>query len=79
MDTHMSTVAQLRHQIEAEYIAAQRGLEGLAAVARHEYITKRMENMDCYHRQLVRLVGEERAIQMVAQVFGTPAEDKDAR
>ncbi|MDQ2715451.1 MAG: hypothetical protein M3Z08_11140 [Chloroflexota bacterium] len=77
MDTHMSTVAQLRHQIEAEYIAAQRGLEGLAAVARHEYITKRMENMDCYHRQLVRLVGEEQAIQMVAQVFGTPAEDKD--
>ncbi|MBA2682761.1 MAG: hypothetical protein H0U76_30760 [Ktedonobacteraceae bacterium] len=79
MDTGISTVAQLRKQIEAEYIAAQRGLEGLAAVARHEYITKRMENMDCYHRQLVGLVGEERAIQMVAQVFGTPGEGSDGR
>ncbi|MBA2677665.1 MAG: hypothetical protein H0U76_04615 [Ktedonobacteraceae bacterium] len=72
MDTGTSTVAQLRSQIEAEYIAAQRGLEGLAATARHQYITARMENMDRYHRQLVGLVGEERAIQMVAQVFGMP-------
>ncbi len=72
MDTGISTVAQLRNQIEAEYIAAQRGLEGLAMVARHQFITARMENMDRYHRQLVGLVGEERAIQMVAQVFGTP-------
>ncbi|MDQ2906292.1 MAG: hypothetical protein ABI456_21825 [Ktedonobacteraceae bacterium] len=72
MDTPISDVAQLRNQIEAEYIAARRGLEGLAAVARHEYISARMENMDRYHRQLVGLVGEERAIQIVAQVFGTP-------
>ncbi|MBA2287887.1 MAG: hypothetical protein H0W02_20630 [Ktedonobacteraceae bacterium] len=79
MDTHMSTVAQIRNQIEAEYLAAQRGLEGLAAVARHQYITSRMENMDRYHRQLIGLVGEERAIQMVAQVFGLPEEDSDGR
>ncbi|MBA2286318.1 MAG: hypothetical protein H0W02_12615 [Ktedonobacteraceae bacterium] len=72
MDTSISDVAQLRNQIEAEYSAAQRGLEGLAAVARHQYISARMENMDRYHRQLVGLVGEERAIQIVAQVFGTP-------
>ncbi|MDQ2715853.1 MAG: hypothetical protein M3Z08_13165 [Chloroflexota bacterium] len=79
MDAGISIVAQLRKQIEAEYSAAQRGLEGLAAVARHEYITKRMENMDCYHRQLVGLVGEDRAIQMVAQVFGMPEEDSNGR
>ncbi|MBA2284265.1 MAG: hypothetical protein H0W02_02155 [Ktedonobacteraceae bacterium] len=72
MDTNMSDVTRLRNQIEAEYIAAQRGLEGLAAVARHQYVSARMENMDRYHRQLVGLVGEERAIQIVAQVFGTP-------
>ncbi|MDQ2906110.1 MAG: hypothetical protein ABI456_13630 [Ktedonobacteraceae bacterium] len=71
MDTHVSEVAQIRKQIEAEYIAAQRGLEGLATVARHEYITARMENMDRCHQQLVRLLGEEQAIQIVAQVFGT--------
>ncbi|MDQ2904418.1 MAG: hypothetical protein M3Y81_12790 [Chloroflexota bacterium] len=79
MDTGISTVAQLRKQIEAEYVAAQRGLEGLAAVARHEFITAKMENMDCYHRQLVGLVGEEQAIQMVAQVFGMPEEGSDGR
>ena len=61
MDTNMSEVTRLRKQIEAEYIAAQRGLEGLAEVARHQYITTRMENMDRYHRQLVGLVGEEQA------------------
>ncbi|MDQ2902327.1 MAG: hypothetical protein M3Y81_02080 [Chloroflexota bacterium] len=72
MDTSISTVAQLRKQIEAEYSAAQRGLEGLAVTARHQFITARMENMDRYHRQLIELVGEEQAIQMVAQVFGTP-------
>ncbi|MEO6888766.1 MAG: hypothetical protein ABI456_06200 [Ktedonobacteraceae bacterium] len=72
MDTGMSEVAQLRKQIEAEYIAAQRGLEGLAVTARHQFITARMENMDRYHRQLIELVGEEQAIQMVARVFGTP-------
>ncbi len=72
MNTHISDVARIRKQIEAEYIAAQRGLEGLAAVARHEYITTRMENMDRYHQQLVGLVGEERAIQITAQVFGMP-------
>ncbi len=79
MDTSISTVAQLRSQIEAEYSAAQRGLEGLAAVARHQYITAKMENMDRYHRQLVGLVGEEQAIQMVAQVFGMPEENSDGR
>ncbi|MBA2284139.1 MAG: hypothetical protein H0W02_01510 [Ktedonobacteraceae bacterium] len=72
MNTHVSEVVHLRNQIEAEYIAAQRGLEGLAAVARHQYVTARMENMDRCHQQLVRLVGEEQAIQIVAQVFGTP-------
>ncbi|MDQ2714892.1 MAG: hypothetical protein M3Z08_08300 [Chloroflexota bacterium] len=50
MDTGISTVAQIRKQIEAEYIAAQRGLEGLATVARHQFITARMENMNRYHR-----------------------------
>ncbi len=79
MDTSISTVAQLRKQIEAEYSAAQRGLEGLAAVARHQYITARMENMDRCHRQLVGLVGEEQALQMVAQVFGMPEEDSHGR
>ncbi len=79
MDTSSSTVAQLRKQIEAEYIAAQRGLEGLAMAARHQFITAKMENMDRYHQQLVGLVGEERAIQMVAQVFGTPEESSGGR
>ena len=37
-----SEVAQILQQIEAEYIAAQRGLTGLAEGATHEAITARM-------------------------------------
>jgi hypothetical protein len=70
MADHESEVARLRSQIEAEYVAAQRGLQGFAVVARHKFITTCMDNMGRYHRQLVEIVGEEEATDIVAQVFG---------
>jgi hypothetical protein len=44
-----SEVAQILQQIEAEYIAAQRGLTGLAEGATHEAISARMENLGKLH------------------------------
>ena len=39
----MSEVARLLQQIEMEYEAAKRGLEGYAIVSRHEFITARYD------------------------------------
>lgn len=54
-----SEIAQLMQKIEAEYQAAQSGLNGLAITAQHAYITARMENICHYQRQLIPLVGSE--------------------
>ncbi|MDQ2907327.1 MAG: hypothetical protein M3Y81_27785 [Chloroflexota bacterium] len=70
MDENKSEIARLRNQIEAEHVAAQRGLQGFAVVSRHEFITTYMNNMGHYHRQLAEIVGEAEATDIVAQVFG---------
>ena len=61
-----SEVARLRQTIEAEYTAAQRALHAPAMVAKHEFITKRMEGMQHAHEELQAIVGEEEAIKLVA-------------
>ena len=62
-----SEVAQLLSQISEEYEAAQRGLNGLAyGASKHEFVTKRMENMGRLHGQLQSLVGDL-AIAMIAE------------
>lgn len=63
---YTSEVAHLLKQVEAEYIAAMRGLSGFAATAMHEAITVRMENLGRLHEDLRNLVGNE-AIQLVAE------------
>lgn len=61
-----SEVAQLRQQIDEEYDAAHRGLYGLTSgVARHAFIHARMERISTYHRQLVHLVGENVADELL--------------
>lgn len=65
-----SEVARLMQQIELEFEAAQRGLYGFAAgVAKHEFITARMENIGHCHEQLKTLVGEEQAVVVLAQAL----------
>jgi hypothetical protein len=57
-----SEIARLRQQYEAEYEAAQRGLTGLAiGTARHDFITRRMENMQRCVQDLTNLVGVQQA------------------
>ena len=54
-----SEVARILQQIEEEYVAARRGLTGLAECARHAFITARMENIGRLHERLQVLVGDQ--------------------
>lgn len=71
----MSEVARLRRQIELEYEAAQRALTSPAIIARHDFITQRMENMSRYMSQLVELVGPLQAGLMLWSGQEFPAQN----
>ena len=47
-----SQIAQIRQRIEEEYMAAQQALYAPAMVAKHDFITARMENMQHAHAEL---------------------------
>ncbi|QBD79804.1 hypothetical protein EPA93_29020 [Ktedonosporobacter rubrisoli] len=63
-----SEVAALRKAIEDEYLAARRGLYGLAQYAQHDFIQARMQGVGRHYEELSRLLGEERAIDLVIEV-----------
>ncbi|MGH2482588.1 MAG: hypothetical protein ACRDHW_23320 [Ktedonobacteraceae bacterium] len=65
-----SEVARLLAQIEAEYVAAQRGLTGLAEVASHALITARMERIGRLHHDVHAIVGED-SMRLIAQHLET--------
>jgi hypothetical protein len=72
MDTpeNHSEIARLRQRIAEEYEAAMRGLTGLAyGTAKHEFITKRMEQIGVCHETLQHLVGEREATRMMAETL----------
>lgn len=69
MPENKSEVARLMRQIEMEYEAARQGLSGYAQVARHDFITARMENIGEHHVALQQLIGEQKAIRFLAKVF----------
>ena len=70
-----SDVAQILKQIEQEYQASKRGLEGLASgSARHDFISKKTENIGKYHDHLTELVGPEQAIALIANTIWTPVD-----
>ena len=65
----LSEVAQIKEQIVAEYEAGKRGLEGLAqGTPQHEFIQRKMENMQHHHARLIALVGQEQAGQILTEV-----------
>lgn len=68
-DEGRSEVARLRAQLAAEYEAAQRGLMGYAVTARHDFIQARMERMGKCHEELVKLLGPQEAIELVAETL----------
>jgi hypothetical protein len=65
-----SEIARLRRQLEAEYLAGRWALYGLACGwAKHEYIQRRLRNMEEYQSKLAQLVGPERAAAIVCEVI----------
>lgn len=69
-----SEVARLMQRIQEEYEAAEQALHAPAMVAKHEFISKRMENMQQAHAELQMIVGEHEAIKLVAQSLDTVSE-----
>ncbi len=70
-----SDVAQILKQIEQEYQASKQGLEGLASgTARHDFISKKTENIGKHHDHLTELVGPEQAITLIANTIWTSVE-----
>jgi hypothetical protein len=71
---NVSEVAQLLAQIEAEYIAATRGISGFASTAKHAAITARMENLGQLHENLRAIVGDDAIRLMAERLEVIPAE-----
>ena len=57
--SNQSEVAAALHAISQEYQASQRGLTGLAAVARHQCITAQQERLARHFERLTAAVGSE--------------------
>ena len=69
MMTNQSNVRSLLAQIDAEYTAAQQGLQGLAqGTAYHQFITARTERISLLHTELAEMVGsKEQAMVLLAE------------
>jgi hypothetical protein len=75
-----SEIARILRQIEQEYQASKFGLEGLASgTARHDFISKKAENIGKCHEELVKIVGSEQAIAIVANTIWSPGDQGSAR
>jgi hypothetical protein len=73
LTNNMSDVARILKQIEEEYQASTRGLEGLSSgSARHDFIQQKTENIAKHHEHLSNLVGPEKAIVLIANTIWTP-------
>jgi hypothetical protein len=67
---NQSEIVRLRRRIADEYEAATRGLTGFASGnTKHQFITKRMEQLGSYHETLKQLVGEQEATRMLAETL----------
>ncbi len=64
----ISEVARIREQIEQECKAAKNGLNGLAAVARHDFISARYRRVEELRRQLSQSIGDEEATEMAVTI-----------
>lgn len=60
-----SDIRALVESIEASYMAAKRGLVGTAMVARHDFIQKKIEEIDNYFAELQHHMGEIPAAQLI--------------
>jgi len=68
MDNHQSDVARIREQIAREYQAAQQIFGGFTPTAKHEYLTKRQENLGMYFEELKKHMSPDEAMQTFMQI-----------
>jgi hypothetical protein len=64
-----SEVAQLREQIEAE-CQAMRHLAGFRQMASHEIITAAYNRLGEHHDRLIKLVGQQKAAEVIVEALG---------
>jgi hypothetical protein len=62
-------VARLVRQIELEHEAAKQALTGFSQMAKHQYITARMERIAALKDILTPKIGEEAASKIVMEVL----------
>jgi hypothetical protein len=75
-----SEITRLLHQIAQEYQASKQGLEGLTSgSARHDFMSKKAENIGKCHEELVKIVGPEQAIAIVANTIWSPGDQGSTR
>jgi hypothetical protein len=72
-----SEIANLRHQIELECEAMRRGLTGFAMTAKHEIVAHKYDQLGIYQSQLEKLVGEEQALCMIAEIYTQAMNEED--
>jgi hypothetical protein len=65
----MSEIARLRKQIELECEAMRLALYGYAAVASHEVIEQKYNNLGRHQEHLERHVGKEEARSIVTEIY----------
>ena len=65
-----SEVARLLNQIRLEQESAVRGLHGFAETARHEIISRKLENIGRHQERLVQLIGDA-AIPLIIEQIDT--------
>ena len=65
-----SEIVRLSQQFAREFQAAQMAAKGLVVgSARHEFITKRMENMENIRRELAQVVGDQAATEAMVRLL----------
>ena len=75
-----SDVAKLLERITLSYQAAQRALTSPAIMAKHEFIQKRMEEIEIARDKITNLVGDEyKATDMVVSTLAMAEEKGDTR
>lgn len=71
-EENKSEVARIKRQIEAEQEAAKRAMTDPAIVAKHEYITARMERMGMLYERLQEI--DEDAMQFLVDTLQSSAD-----
>lgn len=64
-----SEVARFREQIELESRAIEQAVSGIAMTARHDIISRRYQAISQYHHQLIDLIGQEQATDIVCEAY----------